>query len=81
MSRIEILAVLICGGFLALGFGMMILGMLKTPDLPETGSMSPEQMTEWRESTGLMLGGGIITVVSCAFSTAVGLSLRWRRKK
>jgi len=65
MDRIEILAVLICGGFLALGFGMMGLGMLKI---------------EARESGGLMLSGAIIAVISCAFSTAVGLSLRWRRR-
>lgn len=65
MSRIEILAVLICGGFFTLGLGMMGWGMLKIESM---------------ESGGLMLGGAIIATVSCAFSTAVGLSLRWRRE-
>lgn len=65
MDRIEIFAILICGGFLALGFGMMGLGI---------------QKIESMESGGLMLGGAIIAVVSCAFSTVVGLSLRWRRE-
>lgn len=81
MSRIEILAILICGGFLALGLGMMSLGMLKTSDLPETGSVSPEQMAELRESSRLMLAGALVVWVSSIFTYCVGLSLRWRRER